>query len=63
MKLKKLILFQLALFCGLTIMVACERNEECKLDAANNTEKDAKKIKVSQFSHHSVISTTHSLIK
>lgn len=44
MKLKKLILFQLILFLGLTVMVACERNEECKLDAA----KDIKKIEVSQ---------------
>ncbi len=60
MKLKKLILFQLVLFCGLTVMVACERNAECKLDAANTTEKDAKKIKVSPIS---VTSTTHTLIK
>jgi hypothetical protein len=55
MKLKKLILFQLTLFFGLAIMVACERNEECALGAAQNAKKDFKKIEVSQ---HSVTSTT-----
>jgi len=60
MKLKKLILFQLALFGGLTLMVACERNAECKLDAANNAEKESKKIEVS---NHSVTSTTYLLLK
>lgn len=57
MKLKKLILFQLALFLGLAIMVACERNEECALSAAKPIEKDSKKIEI--FS--SATSTTLSL--
>ncbi len=58
MKLKKLILFQLTLFFGLAIMVACERNEECALGAAPNAKKDSKKIEVSQISQYSVTSTT-----
>ncbi len=55
MKLKKLILLQLALFFGLAIMVACERNEESAVSAAKNVEKDSKKIEVS---NHSATSTT-----
>ena len=55
MKLKKLILLQLTLFFGLAIMVACERNEECALSAAQNTKKDSKKTEVAQYS---VTSTT-----
>lgn len=43
MKLKKLILLQLTLFLGLTVMVACERNEECALSAAKKTEKNMDK--------------------
>lgn len=59
MKLKKLILFQLMLFVTLAVIVACERNEECKLDAAQNAEKDSKKIEVSQILQYSALSTTH----
>ncbi|WP_375563081.1 hypothetical protein ACE193_11320 [Bernardetia sp. OM2101] len=55
MKLKKLILLQLTLFFGLAIMVACERNEECALSAAQNIEKDSKKLEVSSYSVTSTI--------
>ena len=60
MKLKKLILLQLTLFLGLAIMVACERNEKCTSSAAQNVEKDSKKLEVSTYS---VTSTTSSLNK
>ncbi|AFM03863.1 hypothetical protein Fleli_1436 [Bernardetia litoralis DSM 6794] len=60
MNLKKLILLQLTLFFGLAIMVACERNEESALSAAQDVEKDTKKLEVSTYS---VTSTTHSINK